>query len=207
MPDTSWEESQKRNHHSRLWIWLIIALLGIFLAGTILHNNRDYIQGLKTPGNSHVSGAHVSRELFSADTGPRKNPGDSSRTKAGAGTARQKKPVSTAMAKQGSDDRAARRDSIEIKDIKCRVMDRNDIWVKLSVCLFYGGTIERRDLLVRREAMTVIVQKAIFALVLEEVKKDRIKPLLLSEINAVFKKNLFNDILIENIIVEKVNTE
>lgn len=207
MSDTSWEESQKRNPRSRLRIWLISTLLGIFLAGIILFNNRDYIPGVKTQGNVHVSGGHVSRELFSKDVGFPKNPVEDRPAKSGSGSARLNKSVSSTLPKKASDGRNAHRDSIVIKDIGCRVMDRKDIRVNLSICLFFSGSIDRSDLLVRREAMAAMVRKAVNNMALEEVKKAGISPLLLREINTVFEKNVCNNIIIDNINVEKVNTE
>lgn len=198
MPDTTWEESQKLNKRSRLWIWLIIILLGISLAGIIIYNNRDYIPGLKTLGSKTVS-----REVFSAGAvsrAPRGQPGIHYKTAAPA-------DEWPSPGKQEHENGIKNRDSLVIKDIACRVMDRNDIRIRLSVRLLFDKSVQRNEILVRRETMTVMVQKALKTMSLDDVKIDKIKPVLLKEINTIYDNNVVNDIVIDNIIVEKVFNE
>jgi hypothetical protein len=198
MPDTTWEESQKRDPRFRLWIWLIIILLGVSLAGIIIYNNRDYIPGLKTPGSKTVS-----REVFSANAvsrAPRENPGIYDK----AAVPSDERPF---QGKQKHKNSAVGRDSVVIKDIACRVMDRNDIRIRLSVRLVFDNTGQRNEILVRRETMAVMVQKTLKTMSLEDVKIDKIKPVLLKEINTIYDNNVVNDIAIDNIIVEKVFNE
>jgi hypothetical protein len=200
MPDTTWEESQKRNPRFRLWILLIIILLGISVAGIIIYNNRDYLSGTRASGSGTVS-----REVFSTDAVAPKKHGISDRTAALEGNS--PREGFSSSAKPGRSKNAADQDSVILKDIRCRVMDRNDITIKMSVRLYFGDAGQRREVLLRCETMAVVARKTVGTTALEDIKIDKIKPVLLREMNAVFEKDMFNDIAIDNITVEKVLDE
>ena len=198
MTDTTWEESQKRNPHSRFLIWLVVILLGTALAGIIIYNNRDFIPGLK-PSGSRPS----SREVFSTDAVSAGLPGSLNKSSVTSGSVRSNDIPSHAIRNAP----VTGLDFVEINDIICRVMDRNDVRIKLSVRLGFGDTEKRSEVLVRREVIAVIVQKALQTMALEDVKIDKIKPVLLKNSNAIFEKKVFNDIVIDTISIEKVLNE
>jgi hypothetical protein len=193
MADTSWEESQKRGPKKRLLVRLLVLLLVVSLTGTALYNNRDFLSGF----SSQTSGA-LSRKVFSADVRLGRETPSPVKTR--------DRDVSSFVNRQQAVS-TVEHDTVSLDDIPCRVMDRNDIRIRLSLKLFFNDAKRRREIPARREAMTVMVQKAVSVMALENVKIDKIKPALLTEINACFENNLFNDIVLKNLTVEKVNSE
>lgn len=193
MADTSWEESRNKRPHSRWLIWPLLVLVAASAAGIILYNNRDYIKGFSGQGSRPAP-----REVFSPEEvrGDQDAPGENRGS--GAGSSR---------SKSGHAGGFGIRDSIVIPNIACRTMDRGDLLVRLSIVVYFNDAGRRSEITARREVMTVMVQKTLKAMALDDMKIDRIKPSLLRELNTVFETGVFNDISIQTIAVEKVSNE
>jgi hypothetical protein len=86
-------------------------------------------------------------------------------------------------------------------------MDRNDLRIRLSIGLHFSDAERRSEIMARREVIAVMAQKTLKTRALDDIKIERIKPLLLREINTVFETGVFNDISIHTIAVEKVSNE
>jgi hypothetical protein len=97
-------------------------------------------------------------------------------------------------------------DSVEIGEIPCKVLNRDDIVMMIDLVVFCDWSA-RRNVLMRRDMIGVLVQNALHTRDLETVKPDALKPELLGEINRLFKAKIITGISFRSIRIEKVSSE
>ena len=95
-------------------------------------------------------------------------------------------------------------DSVEINGVLCSVANRSDIKVRLSMVARCDAA-DKREVLIKRDALAVVTQKVMRGKDLEEVKVGKIKGELLKAMNALFKNKTISDVVMSSITIEKVS--
>ncbi|MBN1130193.1 MAG: hypothetical protein JXA71_14470 [Chitinispirillaceae bacterium] len=214
MAERSWEEHAHRGN--RTWKWLLILLPVVLVAGISIYNNRDVIyevsgfrKNLDTAAAFAVSAAETPAQTAV-------KPGEAEKDVAPGRTAvavpkgpppGKKGPfVKDADSSTRSSSSVAAGDSVEIGEIPCRVLNRDDIVMMISLVVFCDRQA-RRTVLVRRDAIGVLVQNALRALDLETVKLDALKLDLLEAMNRLFDTKTITGISFRSVRIEKVSSE
>lgn len=97
--------------------------------------------------------------------------------------------------------------SFLLSDVQSRIIDRKDIIISLALELFYNDASDKHEILIRRDALKVIVKKVIQAKELNSIKKDQLSDELKNEMNSIFDRKTLNNVKIREFQIEKVDAQ
>jgi flagellar basal body-associated protein FliL len=182
MPEASWLES--RNKKSRWYGYIFFLIIVLAAAFIFLRNNRDVL--FSKPG-------HSSQE---AEKPPSPKP-----------AARTLPPQPTVMAKAVVTKRAVplpETDSVELPDIACRLRGTEPLTVVLSLDLFFQAGSLKREVLLKRENLKVMVQKAIAGKSMNDLIVDSLREQTKSAMNRILEKGVIRDVVFRKFSIDKV---
>ena len=97
--------------------------------------------------------------------------------------------------------------SFLLSNVQSRVIDRKDIFISLALELFYDDTSDNREILIRRDALKVVVKKVIQTKELNSIKKDMLSEELKNEMNSIFDRKTLINVRIREFHIEKVDAQ
>jgi flagellar basal body-associated protein FliL len=94
--------------------------------------------------------------------------------------------------------------SILLPIIQSSVIDRKDIIISLALELFYRDSTDNREILLKRDALKVVVIKLIQMKELNSIKKETLSEELKNEMNLIFERKTLFKVTIREFHIEKV---
>ncbi|MBN2036458.1 MAG: hypothetical protein JW768_06920 [Chitinispirillaceae bacterium] len=222
MSESSWEQHTGRA--SNFWKWLFIILLVVVVAGIIIYNNRDSIfhpadgAGDNDAGGvfSLVSEGDVPENGLTAREDSTSRPdkhfraqvrreqiGD--RTDSSEVSVRDKQrshPVTKEPRAQETRTARDKRDSVDLGNVSCRVQNRDDIVVVAELTVYCDAS-RKQEVLVKRDALSVLTQSVVRSKDLEAVKIGAIKEELRKAMNRMFDSPAVTGISFRSVKIEK----
>ncbi|MFP4416201.1 MAG: hypothetical protein ACOC41_06715 [Chitinivibrionales bacterium] len=89
--------------------------------------------------------------------------------------------------------------SLILAPVRCRVSDRPDMPLSVTLKLFFSGDEVRKEILLHRNGLAVIVKKVFSQTSFEDIVVDRMKPALLSEMNNLITYGSIKDLTFEDL--------
>ena len=182
MPETSWLKSRnKKSRRYGYFVFLIIILAAVFI---FLRNNRDVL--FSKPGRVSQTIEKTPSSLPAATTLP---------------------PRSSGSAKTVTVERSVslpETDSVALRDIACRLQSGEALRVVLSLDLFFQSGPLKREVLLKRENLKVMVQKTIAGKSLNELIVDSLREQTKRAMNRILDKGVIRDVVFRNFSIEKV---
>ncbi len=228
MNESSWERSRRNDRKKLLLLLLVFGPLCAL--GVILYlNNRDQIGTVVSDHENHTVEAEPAvPSVESNDTAAKPTPDNSTATGdelsppeltvITADTPSQPavspppqvsaKKTATPATGHSSPDASPPTGSccsILLSPIECTVENRKDVVINLSLELFFDDPGQRSALLLRRDAIKVMVLRTMRAQELSAVKINELEALLLAEIAPVVQPSGISGMKIRNIQIEKVS--
>jgi hypothetical protein len=94
--------------------------------------------------------------------------------------------------------------SVLLPDIQCAVRDRGALKVVLSLELFMADDSFKREILLKRENLKVMVQKVLSAKTLDEMVVDSLRSQTKTAMNKLLEKNIITDVEFRDFRIDKV---
>jgi flagellar basal body-associated protein FliL len=95
-------------------------------------------------------------------------------------------------------------DSVTIPDFACRLRDGGALRVVLSLKLIFPSSALKREILLKREDLKVMVQKAIAEKSMNELNVDSLRGQAKRAMNKILEKAVISDVEFRNFSIEKV---
>jgi len=175
MSERSWLES--RNKKSRRYGYVVFLIIVLAAAFIFLRNNRD------------VLFSKTGRVSPAAEKTPEANPHVSGTVRAVA--AKHAAPLPET-------------DSVMPPDILCRLHSGEPLKIMLSLELFFQAGPIKREVLLKRENLKVMVQKTIAEKSLNELIVDTLREQTKRAMNRILEKGAIRDVAFRNFSIEKV---
>ena len=214
MPEKTWLETRQKKTR---WYVLFIIIAAIAGLAVFVRNNREMFFP-KSDGAKQEA-------VFSMADGPKSAPKDE--IKAIPGNSDMKKQRSPSAGAAVPDAGAPKKEALEagkqrvknetavpaaarpapsvlIPDIKCALSDRGALKVVLSLELFIADDSYKREILVKRENLKVMVQKVIAGKTLDELIVDSLRSETKASMNELLGKNMITDVGFRNFRIDKV---
>ena len=214
MPEKTWLETRQKKTRWYVLLFIIAAIAGI---AVFVRNNREMFFP-KSDGTQQKTDISISDGPKSAPKKEtKKGPADSDLKKQSASMAEahiadtmaikkaaldagkqrvKNVPVTPAIARTAS--------SVMIPDIKCALSDHGAFKVVLSLELFIADDSNKREILLKRENLKVMVQKVLAVKTLDELIVDSLRLETKAAMNAFLEKNMIIDVEFRNFRIDKV---
>jgi len=207
MPEPSWLESRNnRNLRFRLVVPIMVLIAGLIF----FYNNREVffkkqdsrqIISKSLPVSAlpvHRSEAPVAPEKDRTDTTP---PKASQSLQQPQGVERPKNSISRA---DGSElPTVSERDTVNVSDIPCTLRGREGMRVVLSLELHMNSGTVKKEVLLKRENLKVMVQKVLAAKTLDELIVDSLRAQTKTAMNGILDRGAITDVTFRNFRIEK----
>ncbi len=182
MPETSWLESRnKKSRRYGYFVFLIIILAAVFI---FLRNNRDVL--FSKPGRISQTVEKTPSSLPAAKSLP---------------------PQASGTAKTVAVERAVslpETDSVSLADIVCRLRSGEALRIVLALDLYFQPGPLKREVLLKRENLKVMVQKTVAGKSLNELIVDSLREQTKRAMNRILEKGAIRDVAFRNFSIEKV---
>lgn len=189
MNSSSWEKS--RNKQRPLWVIIVIAVIALIIVAVFLQNNSELFWGI-SPQKEKMQ----EEESLSLDESESLNMShDSIREEIASKIA---DPEPNKVPEEKSADKV-----IPLNNIECKVADRPDLTVAISLELIYDKTKSKKEILFKREDLKVMVYNALSKKNLSDILVEKIRPEILKEVNRVLKKGKITDVIFTDFRIEK----
>jgi hypothetical protein len=198
MPEPNWLESRKKR--SRWYVYAIFPIILLAAVFIFLRNNRD------------VLFSKQERTAPAADLAAAVKPAEIPAPKPAGKTALNPpqraavKPAEAAL-RPASGEPAARRgnpDCVTISDIVCRLSGRDRVRLVVSLDLFFQSGELRREVLLKRDDLKVMVQKTFAEKTMSELVVDSLRQQAKRAMNRILEKGAIADVAFRNFSIEKV---
>lgn len=93
--------------------------------------------------------------------------------------------------------------SLSLQNIRCRVQNREDIILNLSLELFFEDIDIKQEILMKREEIKIMVMNEIKEMELADIKPTFLESHLIYSINSIFDKKIIKRINVKTIEIEK----
>ena len=221
MSESSWESSRK-SFRKKIIFSAAIVFPFLLVSSILFINNRDLIT--KTIEPKSVSAESSSRESVQETEKKTEKSSSTSESSSSSGDILKKTPVEKIEAsplkesivpEQQKKSVKAVKDHTEKKQqsksfserlapIRCRIENRKDVVINLSLELFFNDPEKRAAIRLRREDIKIMVWRTMRLKELSEIKIGELEKQLFKEINSIFEVDDLNSLKIRNIHVEKV---
>lgn len=94
--------------------------------------------------------------------------------------------------------------SVLLPGIQCTLRDRGALKVVISLELFLADTAFKREVLLKRENLKVMVQKVVASKTVEELVVDSLRSETKTTMNKLLEKNIIEDIEFRDFRIDKV---
>ena len=95
-------------------------------------------------------------------------------------------------------------DSVTIPDFACRLHETRALRVVLSLKLVFPSSALKREVLLKREDLKVMVQKTIAEMSINELNIDSLREQTIRSMNRILEKAVITDVEFRNFSIEKV---
>ena len=95
-------------------------------------------------------------------------------------------------------------DSVTISDFACRVREKGALRIVLSLKLVFSSAGLKREVLLKREDLKVMVRKIIAAKSINELNIDSLRDQTKRAMNRILEKTVITDVEFRNFNIEKV---
>jgi hypothetical protein len=164
-----WEQSRK---NALIRIAAGFAFL-LIVAGVLIRNNTDLLSF--SPSRSSADSAGASRTKVTAVL-----PHDS-----GAGKGQRRDSDNIPSVPHVDRIRAEDYFTVPLRDIRCSVLDREDLTLSVSLNVHFHNLRQRDVILLRREDLKVAVQKVVAGKMLADINVDALRDDLIEEMNLL----------------------
>jgi hypothetical protein len=187
MRDRNWLESREKKSH---WYYyaVVIAVAAIAMA-VFIRNNKDLFftksEKIAPPVKEPIS-TKPPQHVAEARHAPAKAP--------------DRPPQSVSVS-----SRASLADSVFLEDIVCRLRDRESLSVVLSLELFFAsdGPI-KREILLKRDNLKVMVQKALVGKSMQELIVDSLRAQVKTAMDRILENGTLRDVKFRKFSIDKV---
>jgi hypothetical protein len=95
-------------------------------------------------------------------------------------------------------------DSLLLSDISCKLDNREGLRVILSLELFFPPGALKKEILLKRDNLKVMVQKSIVGKSMQELTIDSLRPQMLRSMNRILEEGTITDVEFRNFSIDKV---
>lgn len=212
MPEKTWLETRKKRTRWYVVFFLIVAVAG---AAVFIRNNREMLLS--------KSEAAKQEAVISISDAPKSVPKEDLKDEQkseqkGEPASRPEKTQAVPDMKKAHDDNVNKQNvkqlpetqskapasSVLLPDIKCSLRDRGAFKVVISLELFMADDSFKREVLLKRENLKVMVQKVLAAKTLDELIIDSLRSETKTAINTLLEKNTISDVEFRDFRIDKV---
>lgn len=219
--ENSWEQARSKNH-KRVRSFLYFFIPVIIITAVILNNNlAPYDDTGEETANQEKSSEPDTKLTVKPDTGRATvvlrddKPGKNVDKKPEA--VKVDKKAEAAPVDKKSETVTVDKDSkalvnvpsntpVELVNVVCRVLDRKDLRIRFDLDLFFHDERDRREILIKREDLKVLVENVFIRKELVEINKEKLRTELIDEMNGTFERKVIIDIVYKNFQIEKADT-
>jgi flagellar basal body-associated protein FliL len=214
MPDSQWldQRGKKKNY---LWLVILAAMVCI-AAGVFIRNNSDVLgafgkqkkeAGEAIPGaRAPLSALSTSAPVASHETKEMALPtGENAAAKEAAEKTRETHPGAVEKKRDNAVPPAVTNESVALEGITCRLMDKSQPSIRLSLLLsFPANKALRREILVKRDNLKVMAKRTIATKSLDDMIVDSLRRDLAAGLNSVLENGVITDIEFKEFRIDKV---
>lgn len=211
MAESSWEKSQKgRFKFVKGLIILLLVIPPVFL---IIYNNREAFsrQHQKSSADETsiievneqpVKVEQVPVELSVKQSSKKQVKSETEREKIATIIEQESEPVSKEDSTTEKSDII--RDSVLVQNIKCSVAGRKDIRICFEILLFTNDSSLKREVLIKRDDLKVMVMKTVRKMELNSIKTGSLRNELRGVINGMLENGTITDLEFRDFRIEEV---
>jgi flagellar basal body-associated protein FliL len=181
MRETDWLESRgKKKYWYYSVTFAIVAGIAIFI---FFNNNKDLFVAKSEKITYTVNEPHSTKPSSRPETAP--------------ATLRTPEHLNASA-------RADQADSLLIDGISCKLNDREALTVLLSIELFFPAGALKKEILLKRDNLKVMVQKTILGKSMHELIVDSLRTQMKRAMNRILEKGTIIDVEFRNFSIDKV---
>jgi flagellar basal body-associated protein FliL len=206
MSEKTWLETRKKKSRRYVIVFLVFAVAA---AAIFIRNNRELFLS--------KSGVAKQEAVISISDVPKVMPKNVQKDSAPAVLTGTVAPGVTALEKAAPDVQKQNNNtspaapamapmaaSVLLPDIKCAVRDRGALKVVLSLELFIADDSFKREILLKRENLKVMVQKVLSTKTLDELIVDSLRSQTKTAMNKLLEKSMITDVEFRDFRIDKV---
>jgi hypothetical protein len=95
--------------------------------------------------------------------------------------------------------------TVSLQGIDCKVNDRKDLRITLDLDVQFGNELMRKEILIKRDDLKVLVIKTLSKKSLSGVNKEQLRGELIDAMNGIFDHRTITGVVIKNLQIEKAD--
>jgi flagellar basal body-associated protein FliL len=199
MPEKTWLETRKKRTGWYVLFFLIVVVAGL---AVFVRNNREmFFPKADSPKQEAVFSLSDTPKVAPKDE-PVSRP-EKTQDKSGPDT-NKSAHVTGSVAPQALPNKSNAIYSVMLPDIRCALRDRQTLKVALSLELIMADGSFKREILLKRENLKVMVQKVIADKTLDELIVDSLRIETKKAMNKLLGKNIISDVEFRDFRIDKV---
>jgi flagellar basal body-associated protein FliL len=204
MPEKTWLETKKKRTGWYVLFILIVAVAGL---AVFVRNNREmFFPKADSPKQEAVFSLSDTPKVAPKDL-PKDEPAsrpEKTQDKAGPDVKNKPAQVTGSVTPEALPDKSNAIYSVMLPDIRCALRDRQTLKVALSLELIMADGSFKREILLKRENLKVMVQKVISNKTLDELIVDSLRIETKKAMNKLLGKNSITDVEFRDFRIDKV---